>query len=334
MQIKKFIINALIFFLLNACIMGGLLSFFSGRQRHIRLKNWETESNLLVMGENEHYDVAILGTSRGRIFSRDANHQLMEGILGKKVINLSKGGGGGLMPAELHLSNFYDRGNTVEHIIYLIDPWVFFCAINNENNNFFLRDEPFELSILWKLIARRYPPDRIFSYLQMIAKDDWENFTRYSAPGLSELTLTAINPRKQEEARKHYLSLYEADRFERYSRYLHVINALAKANNSRITYIMLPILMDDFPGAKEVDEKLKAVSREDRVAYYNFVASVRDIRYFYDHMHFNKIGIAHFTQAYLKPILEEKLPLSRHLTSSSSAIGGAGSGHEIFAVMR
>ncbi|MDX9788584.1 MAG: hypothetical protein RBT11_17535 [Desulfobacterales bacterium] len=96
--------------------------------------------------------------------------------------------------SELHLANFYHRGNTVEHIVYLIDPWVFFCAINNENNNFFLRDEPFELFILWKLIQRGYPSDRIFSYIQMIAKDDWEHFTRYSEPGLSELTLKAINP--------------------------------------------------------------------------------------------------------------------------------------------
>ncbi|MDX9788585.1 MAG: hypothetical protein RBT11_17540 [Desulfobacterales bacterium] len=102
------------------------------------------------------------------------------------------------------------------------------------------------------------------------------------------------------------MSLYKPDRLETYSRFLHVINALAGANNSRITYIMLPILMDDFPGAKQVDEKLKAVSREDRVAYHNLVASVRDIRYFYDHMHFNKIGVAYFTKTYLKPILEEK----------------------------
>lgn len=306
MQIRKFIIKAVLFTLLNIGIMAGLLSFFSGRQRDIRLKNWETESNLLVMGENEHYDVAILGTSRGRVFSRDANHQLMEEILGKKVINLSKGGGGGLMPAELHLANFFDRENTVDHIIYLIDPWVFFCPINNENNNFFLRDEPFELSILWKLIVRGYPSDRIFSYIQMIAQDDWENFTRYSAPGLSELTLKAVDPVKQEEARKHYLSLYEQARFEAYSRYLHVINALAKSKKSRITYIMLPILMNDFPGAKEVDEKLQAVSREDGVGYFNLVSSVWDTRYFYDHMHFNKTGIAYFTKNYLKPILEDK----------------------------
>lgn len=301
---RKFFIKAVIFAILNICITAALLYHFSGRQRDIRLKNWETESNLLVMGENEHYDVAILGTSRGRIFSRDANHQVMEEILGKKVINLSKGGGGGLMPAELHLANFFDRGNRVDCIFYLVDPWVFFCPINNENNNFFLRDEPFEISVLWKLIVRGYPSERIFSYIQMIAKDDWENFTRYAEPGLSELTLKAIDPVKQEKARAHYLSLYEPDRFETYSRYLHKINALAKAHGSRMVYILLPILMDDFPGAAQVDQKLRAVSRQEGVAYYNLIASVRDIRYFYDHMHFNRAGVAYFASSFLKPIIE------------------------------
>ena len=304
MQIKKFIKKALLFLLLNTCIAACLMYYFSGRQRDIRLKNWETESNLLVMGENEHYDVAILGTSRGRVFSRDGNHQLMEKLLGKRVINLSKGGGGGLMPAELHLANFYDRGNRVDCIFYLVDPWVFFCRINNEDNDFFLRDEPFELSILWKLIIRGYPLDRILSYIQMIAKDDWENFTKYAEPGLDELTLKAIDPVKQEKARQHYLSLYEPDRFEAYSRYLHKINVLAKAHGSRIVYILLPILMDDFPGAEQVDQKLRAVSRQDGVAYYNLIGSVRDIHYFYDHMHFNKTGVAYFTQKFFRPIIE------------------------------
>ena len=141
MQSKKIIFKLVIFSLLNLSIMGSLLFFFSGRNLDIRFKNWETESNLLVTGKNEHYDMAILGTSRGRVFSRDSNHLTVENILDKKVINLSKGGGGGLMPALVHLDHFYARGNMADHIIYFVDPWIFFCPINNENNNFFLRDE-------------------------------------------------------------------------------------------------------------------------------------------------------------------------------------------------
>jgi hypothetical protein len=90
-MVKKFICKALVFLLLNCLLLTGVLYLFSGRNRHIRMPNWETESNLLAMGQNEHYDLALLGTSRGRVLSRDGNHRMLEEILGRKAINLSKG---------------------------------------------------------------------------------------------------------------------------------------------------------------------------------------------------------------------------------------------------
>lgn len=310
MQAKKLIFKLVIFSVLNLAVMVSLLSFFSGRNRNIDFKNWETESNLLVTGENEHYDVAILGTSRGRIFSRDSNHFTMEKILGKKVINLSKGGGGGLMPAKIHLDHFYSRGNRVIHIIYFVDPWVFFSPINNENNTFFLRDEPFELSILWDLILNRFPSQQIISYIQMIAVDDWKHLSQYGEPGLDKLTLKAIDPVKLEKAREHYLGLYDYDKFNYYSHFLTKINRTAKKHKSKITYVMLPILMKDFPGAGQVDEKIKEISKNEEVGYYNLIDKMHDRHFFYDHMHFNNNGVAHFTETYMKSILKQ-IPLNQ-----------------------
>ncbi|MBF0234847.1 MAG: hypothetical protein HQK65_17695 [Desulfamplus sp.] len=300
----KFILKLLIFSLLNVAIMLCLLFFFSGRNRDIHFDNRETESNLLVTGENDHYDLAILGTSRGRVFSRDSNHQTMEKILGKKVINLSKGGGGGVMPAKIHLSHFYRMGNRADHIIYFVDPWIFFCPINNENNTFFLRDEPFEISILWDLIINRFPSQRIISYIQMIAVDDWQGISRYAAPDLDKITLKKIDPVKLEEARKHYLELYDYDKFEYYIRFVSDINSLAKEHKSRITYIILPILMKDFPGADRVDKKLKEIGIKEGVGYYNLIDQMHDRHFFYDHMHFNNNGVAHFIKTYLEQILK------------------------------
>jgi hypothetical protein len=294
---------------LNLAVLVSLLSFFSGRNRNIHLKNWETESNLLVTGANEHYDVAILGTSRGRVFSRDSNHLTMEKILGKKVINLSKGGGGGLMPAKIHLDHFYTRGNRVDHIIYFVDPWIFFCPINNENNTFFLRDEPFELSILWDLVLNRFPSQRIISYIQMIAVDDWKGIGRYAAPGLDLLTLKAIDPVKLETARAHYLGLYDYKSFDHYSKFATEIIKIAKQHNSSITYVLLPILMENFPGAGQVDERLKGISRQEKVGYYNLIDRMQDRLFFYDHMHFNNNGVAHFAGTYMKSILNQ-IPLN------------------------
>jgi hypothetical protein len=309
MQATRLIQKLLIFTALNAGLLGAVLWFFSGQNRHLHLNNWETESNLLVFGENESYDLALLGTSRGRVFSRDNNHRMIEEIIGQKVINLSKGGGGGLMPAELHLSFFYHRANHADHIVYLVDPWVFFSPINNEENDFSLRYEPFELFIFWKLIRQGYPSNRISSYLQKIATKDWPTISKYPAPGLTESTLKVIDQKKLDKARQHYLSKYTEGGFEKYSRFVKDINTLVKKNQGRITYVMLPMLIPDFPGMGRVDQKLKETARQnEHVSYYNLADTMNDRRFFYDHMHFNKTGIAHFTRNCLYPIVHGRVP--------------------------
>jgi hypothetical protein len=309
MELKRFLKKALIFALLNSLLLTGVLGYFSGRNRHLHMNNWETESNLLVMGSNEHYGLALLGTSRGRVLSRDGNHRLLEKILGCKVINLSKGGGGGLMPAELHLSNFYHRGNRVDQVIYLVDPWVFFSPINNENNTFFLRDEPFELYILAKLVAQGYPMQRIASYLQMITVTDWAAVSRYEAPGLTDGTLAAIDGRKLIQAREHYRSRYAPGGFEKYSRYVDRINDLVRRHGGRITYIMMPMLIPDFPGMDQVDRKLRQAARaQPQVRYYNLADAMHDRKFFYDHMHFNKTGVDYFARNCLDPVMRGQTP--------------------------
>lgn len=310
MQARQFIQKCVLFFLLNILLLAGVLYYFSGRNRQVHMNNGETESNVLAMGANEHYGLALLGTSRGRVLSRDGNHQMIEEVLGCRVFNLSKGGGGGLMPAELHLANFYHRGNRADHVIYLVDPWVFFSPINNEDNTFFLRDEPFEIFILYKLMAEGYPWARIAAYLQMIAVTDWAAVSRYAAPGLTQGTLTAIDGEKLIQAREHYRSRYAPGGFEKYSRYVDRINALVGRHGGRITYVMLPMLIPDFPGMDQVDQKLRqAALHQPHVAYYNLAGAMHDRHYFYDHMHFNKNGIDVFTRNCLYPVLQGRAPL-------------------------
>ena len=312
MQAMRLVKKSVLFLLLNGVILGAVLALVSGAHRDLHLDNAETESNLLVMGGGRspaHYGLALLGTSRGRVFSRDDNHRMVEDILERKVINLSKGGGGGLMPAELHLSYFYHLGNRVDHVVYLVDPWVFFSPINNEENDFFLRDEPFELYILWKLITGGYPSDRISSYLQMITVRDWRTISTYAAPGLTDGTLAAIDGQKLREARAHYLSKYAKDGFEKYSRFVDRINTKVKQQGGRLTYIMLPMLIPDFPGLGQVNQLLRQAARlNEHVTYFDGSDLMHDRRFFYDHMHFNKAGIAYFTRHVLGPLLQGKTP--------------------------
>lgn len=311
MQIQKFLQKAAAFSIINAIILLTTLFYFSGKNRNIRLEIADTESNLLTIGENQHYAFAILGTSRGRVFSRDDNHQRVEKILGKHFINLSKGGGGGLMPAKLHLSHFYKRNNSVDQIFYLVDPWVFYSPINNEKNTFFLRDEPFEISILWQLLLDRYPLNTILTYIQKIVEHDWDTISRYEGPGLTKGSLKKINTEKINKARSYYEGRYGQNSFHRYSQFVDTINDLAQKGGSKITYIMLPLLISHFPGIDAVDRKLKeAAEHNNNVTYVNLSHEMQSPSYFYDHMHFNTKGITFFTSEVLAQILNCDKPIS------------------------
>jgi hypothetical protein len=316
MKAGLFIIKLFTFGILNLCILIILLYSFSGRHRDIHLSYEESESNLLTYSENEHYQVVFLGTSRGRVLSRDGNHEMVKKVLNRKVANLSKGGGGGLMPEEMHLYNFLKRGNKADHVIYLVDPFIFYSSINNENNNFFLKDEPFELSIFLKLLRDRYPMDKLFSYMKMITVTDWKKISRYGAPGLTQGTLREIDKNKIEEARKYYLKEYDRKSFIAYGHVVKDINRLVKKHGGRITYIMLPLLMKDFPGLKEVDAFLrKTAEEEDGVKYYNCASCMQDKKFYYDHMHFNKTGIEYFLKGCILPVLNGKQPIIEGITT-------------------
>ena len=52
------------------------------------LGNWMTESNLQIISEGKSYDYCILGASNARVLSRNSNHQEVERILDKSIINL------------------------------------------------------------------------------------------------------------------------------------------------------------------------------------------------------------------------------------------------------
>src|SRR5690606_6156957 len=54
-------------------------------------KNDQTESNTLIMEKNKNYDLAFLGISHARNFSRYRNHERLERFLNKKILNLGQG---------------------------------------------------------------------------------------------------------------------------------------------------------------------------------------------------------------------------------------------------
>jgi hypothetical protein len=107
-----------------------------------------------------------------------------------------------------------------------------------------------------------------------------------------------------DDARRAYLKEYDQKSYTAYGPVVRRINQLVKKNNARITYVMLPILMPDFPGLNEVDVFLRETAdREDGIDYFNCASCMQDINFYYDHMHFNKKGIEYFLREHMLPIL-------------------------------
>ncbi|HTF06146.1 MAG TPA: hypothetical protein VK826_19080 [Bacteroidia bacterium] len=298
---KLFLKKVLLFSLLNFFLLWGVLAYFSGRKSSPKRNNGTTESNLAVMENGEHYDIAILGASRGRGMSRDSNHTILESMLNKRIINLSKGGGGGVVPAEMFLTYFYNRENTADHIIYFLDPQVMYDAENNEKNGSFMATEPFELGLLAEMISMRLPIQQQMIYLKSIWSDNWEDLTRKKR---TLDTLREIDYVGLEKVRKRYDSLIDMDNFVRYSAYAHDIIALARSHNATVSIVMLPFLMKDFPGKGPVaDFFKKEAATQSGVYFYDFTEEMRDRLYFYDHAHFNRNGMIYFTKNYLEKIV-------------------------------
>lgn len=303
---KTFLLKALLFAGINLVLLIALLEYASGRKSASKLPNWKTESDLMVMRDGQHYDFTILGTSRGRTFSRDSNHVVVEQILGKHFINLSKGASSGVIPAELFLRYFYSRGNSTDHIVYCIDPWVVYDRKSNEENGFFTISEPFELGLLTEMIKMHLPVKQDMMYCKSIWSDKWKTAGQERKVHAFD-TLRVISEHSLDKARAHYDSLIDMDNFARYSRHLEEIIQLAHAHGAIISFVIVPSMLHHFPGKPAlVDFLTKQAAAQPNVYFYDFSEEMADRRYFYDHNHFNRNGVVYFTANYLQKIVLAK----------------------------
>jgi hypothetical protein len=84
---KKFILKIFLFAILSVITLIILVVVSSEIVKHRNFKNYQTEGNLLVLQEDKHYDIALLGISHARNFSRHKNHLRIEKILNKSMLN-------------------------------------------------------------------------------------------------------------------------------------------------------------------------------------------------------------------------------------------------------
>lgn len=261
-------------------------------------KPGETESNLLVMKPDTHYDMVMLGTSHGREFSRHSNHARAENILGKTFVNLSLGHGRGIYGARIFLDYFLRIGDGADTIVYLIDPWVFYSDKWNENNDTF-SEEPLNLDFLTFIIQRKADALTIINYLK--SNISWEQFMKAPTPDTENTAhLDAIDP---DAVAKRIASLYpdglDENTFHKYEGELNKLIETARTNHMRLIFVIPPTLLGDMPG----ENALKNVLTKDGAEWHDFSNAITDPRLYFDHDHLNTKGIVTFTENYLRSLI-------------------------------
>ena len=120
---RKFLIKIIIYTVLLSLFMVCCLIGSSYIVNKRNFKNSQTESNTLIIKENEKFDLLLLGISHARNFSRYGNHEKIEKILQKKIINIGQGSGFCSINEQFfYLDYFYSEGNKTDEVCIVLTP--------------------------------------------------------------------------------------------------------------------------------------------------------------------------------------------------------------------
>jgi hypothetical protein len=305
-EFKRFLSKATTLLSINLAVF--LLAMYLSNAYVMRhtFRNSETDSNMLIMPENQKVDLLIFGTSHGRNFSRKSNHYRVETILGKKVVNLSVGGGGGVIPASVLLNIFYEKGNSATQIVYFLDNFVLFSPMWNESNDRFARREPFSLYFLSHLILEGMEAERIRNYLKAKLSYGWLK----ERPDKDKVMHQTVTPRQLAKLEDREKAMFVEDGMEsqhlrKYVRVLEGFVQTAQNHGASVFMVRPPLLFAEREKTyTTLTEPLLAQLKEKYgFQVYNHAHLLRDFKHFEDPAHLNTEGVIHYTQHYLKSML-------------------------------
>lgn len=266
-------------------------------------KNSETESNSLIIKENAHYDLLFLGISHARNFSRTGNHERVEKILNKKIINLGQGGGKCSINEQLfYLDYFYSKGNTTDKIcIVLSPPMLSSTTLPLASTTF--DNEIFDISFFSRYLFfdAENKSERLLNYVQSKFSKNWISmkpiYSKSNDDFLIELDSTKIEGGFDLAYGSTGVNM---EQFKKSCSQVVKIIKLAKRNNSKIYFIIPPALFGKWPGHFETIDFLNESKMNYNFEYADFSESILDPRLYYDHHHLNSNGVDLFTEKYLK----------------------------------
>ena len=302
---KKFIVKfivyslSLVFFLLFGA------KLISMAVKKINFKNYETESNLLVIKENKKYDFLFMGISHARNFSRHKNHLRLDTILNMNFINIAQGGGlCGVNEQYFYLKYFYKKRNKTNQVVYILSPPMLFhtgLPIASKTFDF----EPFEFDFFLNYIffKSRNKTQRLYSYVNSKYTLEWINLRPKSFNKKQTHLLKLDSAKVTDGLNSTYKKGLANWQFARSSVIVDQTIQLIVDNNSSCILIIPPALFGKWNGHNETVEFAEEMKKKYGVKVFDYSESVLDPKYYYDHHHLNSDGVMFFSSKYLLPIL-------------------------------
>lgn len=282
--------------LLLLCIISVL--YFKNKYTYPRHLPWKTESVLSVIEDNTHYDITIMGSSHGRLFSRNKNHEIVEEKLNRKVATLASASSC-VVPAKVFLNTFYDNGNSTKLILYFIDPW---CLFNDKFNiRYQYENEPFDQELLENLRKFKVSEQIIDGYYNRTYNQGHEPLVykevNYKTDVIEKVDSSLVEKRLNELYENNIGKEISND----YVNSVEEIIDIAHTHDTKIIFIIPPTLYKD-PHHKDLVDVLTSFQIDYKTVFVDMSESIPDSQYYYDLDHLNKNGVELFLELLIKEL--------------------------------
>ena len=302
---KKFIVQIISYFLFLIFFILIGAKFTSNHVKKRNFKNFETESNLLILKENKKYDFLFMGISHARNFSRHKNHLRLDTVLDMSFINIAQGGGlCGVNEQYFYLKYFYQNRNQTNQVVYILSPpMLFHEGLTTASKTFDF--EPFEFDFFFSYLFfnARSKTQRLYSYVNSKYTLEWINHQPTSFTKNHTFLTNLDSAKVTDGLNSTYKQGLDQLHFDSNSIIIDQTIQLINTNNSSCILIIPPALFGKWNGHNETLEFAEKMKKKYGVKVFDYSESVLDPKYYYDHHHLNSDGVKFFSSKYLLPIL-------------------------------
>ncbi|MBK8700600.1 MAG: hypothetical protein IPN29_14145 [Saprospiraceae bacterium] len=291
---NKFLKRFFLFSILWVGMTMALILIANFRVTSYPFKNNQTESNLLVLKEQAHYNFLVMGISHGRNLSRNTHHQKFEQVFNARMMNLSQGESlGGLENQLLYLRYFFHKNNKADTLLFVLSPSLMYNDETDQSDIAFYR-EPLKMSFVRHLI--HYGGDRkwwqLLFYIKSKLGHHWWT-TKPLDKKDNMLTLSGIDTM---EMQKGFALAYPRGLnlkiFQSRCQVLDRLIREALSQNTAVTMVIPPAVFGQWPGHKETIAFLNKYGGKVKVL--DHANAIVNPAFYSDHHHLNTMGVSEY----------------------------------------